>query len=237
MTEETYNIYCDESCHLENDHQQVMVLGAVWSPLEKVRELSVQIREIKIRHGLNPKFEIKWIKVSPAKKQFYLELMDYFFETRDLHFRALIVPDKSKLQHDRFVQSHDDWYYKMYFTMLKAILSPEDRYQIYLDIKDTRGAAKVIKLQEVLRNNMYDFSRQIIERVQTVRSHEVELLQLTDLLVGALSYANRGFSSNAGKLALVDRMKKRSGYSLTKTTLILERKVNLFLWKASEAPG
>ena len=24
----TYNIYCDESCHLPNDHQQAMVLGA-----------------------------------------------------------------------------------------------------------------------------------------------------------------------------------------------------------------
>lgn len=22
-----YNIYCDESCHLENDHQTIMVLG------------------------------------------------------------------------------------------------------------------------------------------------------------------------------------------------------------------
>ena len=25
-----YNIYCDESCHLEQDGQPVMVLGAVW---------------------------------------------------------------------------------------------------------------------------------------------------------------------------------------------------------------
>jgi hypothetical protein len=32
----TYNIYCDESCHLQNDHQQAMILGAVWSPLEKM---------------------------------------------------------------------------------------------------------------------------------------------------------------------------------------------------------
>jgi len=25
-----YNIYCDESCHLENDHEPVMLVGAVW---------------------------------------------------------------------------------------------------------------------------------------------------------------------------------------------------------------
>jgi len=29
------NIYCNESCHLEHDRQKVMVLGAIWCPLEK----------------------------------------------------------------------------------------------------------------------------------------------------------------------------------------------------------
>lgn len=29
------NVYCDESCHLGNDHQKVMVLGAVWYPFDK----------------------------------------------------------------------------------------------------------------------------------------------------------------------------------------------------------
>jgi len=28
---ETYNIYCDESCHLEHDRQGAMVLDALWS--------------------------------------------------------------------------------------------------------------------------------------------------------------------------------------------------------------
>jgi len=26
---DTFDVYCDESCHLENDHQKVMVLGAL----------------------------------------------------------------------------------------------------------------------------------------------------------------------------------------------------------------
>lgn len=69
---QTYNIYCDESCHMENDHQNVMVLGAIWCPIEKVQEISKRIREKKIEHGLSPAFEIKWTKVSPAKKKFYL---------------------------------------------------------------------------------------------------------------------------------------------------------------------
>ena len=230
---QTYNIYCDESCHLEHDQQSVVVLGAVWCPIEKTREIAVRIREIKARHKMPTGFEIKWVKVSPAKAQLYLDVMDYFFDDDDLHFRALIVPDKSRLRHDDFQQSHDDWYYKMYFDMLKVILSPRDRYRIYVDIKDTRGAAKVDKLHEVLSNNMYDFSREIIEWVQIARSHEVEQLQLADLLIGAVTYASRELATSPAKLALVERMRQRSSYKLTQTTLLREGKVNLFRWHAS----
>ncbi|NTV59869.1 MAG: DUF3800 domain-containing protein, partial [Chlorobiaceae bacterium] len=44
---ETFNIYCDESCHLEHDRQKAMVLGAIWCPLDKTREIAVRLREIK----------------------------------------------------------------------------------------------------------------------------------------------------------------------------------------------
>ena len=229
-----YNVYCDESCHLENDHKKAMVLGAVWCPLDKTREIAVRLREIKRKHGLPPWFEIKWTKVSPAKKEFYLDLVDYFFDDADLHFRALIVPDKSRLCHDAFPgQNHDEWYYKMYFDMLKAIFRPEARYRIYLDIKDTRGGRKAAKLHEVLCNNMYDFSRDVVQRLQLVHSHDIEQMQLADLLIGAVAYLNRGLAGNAGKMALIKRMQQRSGYSLNRTTLLREDKVNIFRWLAS----
>ena len=231
-----FNVYCDESCHLENDHQPAMVLGAVWCLLEKSREIAVRIREIKEKHGLPSDFEVKWTKVSPAKKMFYLELIDYFFDDDDLHFRALIVPDKTMLQHGAFPgQNHDIWYYKMYFDLLKVIFRPDAKYRVYLDIKDTRGADKIKKLHEILCNNMYDFSREVIERLQLVHSHEVEQLQLADLLIGAVSYLNRGLQGNLGKQTLVNRMKQRSGYTLSRTTLLREDKVNLFRWQAREA--
>lgn len=229
---QTYNIYCDESCHLENDRLRVMVLGAVWCPESKVREVAVRLREIKARHELKPGFELKWTKVSPAKVQFYLDMVDYFFDDDDLHFRALVVPDKGLLRHDDYVQDHDSWYYKMYFLLIKAILAPHDTYHVYLDIKDTRSADKVRKLHDVLRNSVIDWSPNIVQRVQTVRSHEVELLQLTDLLIGAISYVNRGLDGNAGKLRLIERIRQRSGYDLTKTTLMREEKVNILRWQA-----
>jgi hypothetical protein len=226
-----FNIYCDESCHLQHDQQKVMVLGAIWCPLEKTREIAIRVREKKRLHGLPPSFEIKWTKVSPAKTAFYQDVLDYFFDEEDLHFRALVVADKSRLRHEAFAQDHDTWYYKMMFTLLEPLLSPENRYRVYLDVKDTLGAVKVRKLHEVLGNNLYDFDRRIIERVQVVASHEVEQLQLTDLLAGAVCYANRGLNSNAAKVALVAQMRDRSRYSLTRTTLLREPKVNVFIWQ------
>jgi hypothetical protein len=215
-----------------------MVLGALWCPLDKSREIAVRLREIKQKHGLPPGFEVKWTKVSPAKAGLYLDLVDYFFDDDDLHFRALIVPDKSKLRHDAIPgQDHDTWYYKMYFDMLKVIFRPDARYRVYLDIKDTRGAEKTAKLHEVLCNNMYDFSRNVIERLQLLHSHEIEQLQLADLLIGAVSYLNRGLHGNQAKEALVARVQERSGYSLLKTTLYREEKVNLFRWQANEVQG
>lgn len=215
-----------------------MVLGAVWCQLDKSREIAVRLREIKQKHGLSSLFEVKWTKVSPAKTRFYLDLVDYFFDDDDLHFRALIVPDKSLIRHDAFsCQDHDDWYYKMYFDMLKVIVKPEARYRIYLDIKDTRGAQKVAQLHEVLCNDRYDFSRQVIERLQLVHSHEIEQLQLADLLIGAVGYLNKNLYGNEGKIALIERMKQRSGYDLTRTTLLREEKMNIFRWYATEVQG
>jgi hypothetical protein len=233
---EICNVYCDESCHLEHDRCKVMVLGAVWCPRESAPQIADRMREIKVRHGMAEDFEAKWTKVSPARQQMYMDIIDFFFDSRDLHFRGVIVPDKSRLQHEHFGQDHDTFYYKMYFTMLKQVLSPSSTYHIYLDVKDTHGGQKVAKLHDVLCNSMYDFSKSIIGRLQVVRSHEVQQIQIADLLVGVVGYVNRDITGSSAKAALSQRVKERSGYGLKLTTLLKEDKFNLLRWQATE-PG
>ncbi len=229
------NIYCDESCHLENDGVSVGVIGAVWCPASETRRIFERIREIQVEHGLPKDFEIKWNKVSPAKIDFYLALIDYFFKEYSLHYRAIIAPDKSKLRHDDFGQTHDDWYYKMYYGMLKQIILEDSTYRIYLDYKDTRGGKKVATLWNALTHKFGDYSSSIFERIQIVHSHEVELIQLADLLTGAVSYANRDIRTSPAKLKLVGEIKRLTGYSLTNSTILAEKKFNLLAWRATEA--
>ena len=238
----TINIYCDESCHLQNDKEPVMVIGAVYCPIEKKEEIFERLYSFKLKHNLIPKnkkndndnrtyYELKWNKVSKSKIEYYKDVINYFFDDDDLQFRVLVVSNKSAIDYEKFSHTHDTFYYKMYFGMLKAILNPENSHHIYIDIKDTRSKEKVHKLEQVLRNDKYDYSKEIIKKVQQVRSHEVEILQLADLLVGATAYVNRELSDSKAKNELINLIKHRSKYSLTKSTLLKERKFNVFIWE------
>lgn len=228
------NIYCDETCHLENDHRPSMGFGAISCPKAKIRFYSNGILRLKKKHGLSETLEIKWTKVSPAKLEFYKELIDFFLSKPDLEFRAVIVPDKSKLDHEKYNSSHDDYYFKMYYQLINVMLDPSLEYNIFLDIKDTRSYHKVQRLGEYLRASKQDFDKKILENIQTIRSHESHLLQICDLLLGAICAANRNETSSQAKSELINHIRNKTGYSLIKPTLLRERKVNILVWRSKE---
>lgn len=232
VPDNTFNIYCDESCHLEGDNIPVMVLGGVMARAGHVERISEAIRSVKVRHGLSKSFETKWTKISPAKLNYYLELVDLFLE-EDVTARVLVVPNKALLDHGKFEQSHDDWYYKMYYTLLKTLFRQGNTYRIYLDIKDTRGAPKTRKLHEVICNSRWDFDGQYVQCVQQIRSHESELLQLVDLIIGAVAYANRGLEGSPAKRAIIEHLSEKLGKdALTTTSYLSTRKLNVLIWEA-----
>jgi hypothetical protein len=59
------------------------------------------------------------------------------------------------------------------------------------------------------------------------------LLQVADLLIGALSYLHRGLTTSPAKQALIEQIKHLSGYSLERNTLYREEKFNLLVWQAT----
>ena len=72
----------------------------------------------------------------------------------------------------------------MMFTLIEPVLKPEEKFRVYLDKRYSKFSEGK-KLHDVLCNNLYDFDRNIVERVQVIESHHVEQLQLADLLLGA----------------------------------------------------
>ena len=91
------------------------------------------------------------------------------------------------------------------------------------------------KLQEVLCNNKYDFKREVIRSISQIRSHESEVLQMTDLLMGAVGYYHNGHydhpAVSEAKKAVVDRLFSQYGKDIVYGTARGAGKVDIFLWK------
>lgn len=231
MNDNNISIYCDESSHIESlKSSTIMGLGALSCWTTHKDQVFNDIRDIKRKHGLSKNFEIKWSKVSSSKVSFYKELVNYYFDTNYLGFRCLII-DKEKLNHTKYNTTHDDFYYKMIFLLIRELLHTDKSYKIYLDKKDSNGRKKIEKLHEFLCNKNYDYKKEIVQSVQEVVSHQIELVQICDLLMGAVCYENRKLDLNMGKVELIKLIKERSGYSLTKKTLPSEHKFNILIWE------
>jgi hypothetical protein len=215
----TYNLYCDESTHLENDGMPYMLLGYVCVPYHQLVWHKQQIEEIKDKHHFFG--EIKWSKVSKSKHLFYQDIIDYFFAS-DLAFRAIVVR-KDQIISGYEGETYDSFYYKMYYQLIHHKLDMTKRYNIYLDIKDNLSAQKVGKLKDILQ-----MQYGVIQNLQNIRSHESVLMQVADLLMGAINYHLRGERKMIAKNKIIQRIQHLAKHSLEQSTARNEDKMNLF---------
>lgn len=225
-----YNIYCDESCHLPHDNSNLMVIGGLSCPKDKVNDINKRIFDIKRKYGIHKYAEIKWTKVSKSKYEYFKELVDLFFESDFLNFRAVVALNKKELDYARFNLTHDDWYQRIYYLVLREMITIGSHYYVYVDIKDSKGSEKIDKLREVLNNVTGYFYDETVKNIQLVRSDQIQILQLADLLIGAVSYANRGLNSNPAKVDLISYIEHLTRRSMTRTTDKREAKFNIFRW-------
>jgi hypothetical protein len=75
---------------------------------------------------------------------------------------------------------------------------------------------------------VYDFNHSHIQKIQAIRSEQLPIMQIVDILNGAISYNSRKLSTSNSKLEIIKLIKARSGYNLDKSTLLRESKFNLF---------
>lgn len=216
-----YNFYCDESCHLRNDGKQFMVLGYVAVPCHKVKQLKGELKMLRLKYKNT--LEVKWTHLNSWNYSFYSKLLDWFFKKGGVRFRAIIV-DKNKYIAAKCDHDYDKFYYLMYYQLICHMLDTGCHYNIYMDIKDDLSSYRIAVLKEILNVKMG-----VIEKIQHVRSHELDLLQLCDLFIGAISYnLNHVGKCSEAKLQLIEKMKIRTRTDLENTTSKRISKFNLF---------
>ncbi len=228
-----YNIYCDESCHLESNNSKYMLIGAVYCPKFKVKKINEYIEHLKENYNLSDKIELKWNKVDKKTEKLYLDIINYFFNNDDLKFRVIVI-DKEKLDHEKYNQTVNDFYHKAYYDMLKYIIIPGNSYNIYPDIKDTNSYYYHQIMLDYLRIKMSDTNKKTIKKVQPIRSYEAPILQINDILIGALSYYYRNLSGNRVKLNIIHEIKKLYQNSFDISSYYSNTKFNIFIWRSRD---
>lgn len=227
MTE--FNIYCDESCHLENDGQPVMVLGCVKVKARKHDDLLRQMKQVQLKH-CSPT-EIKWNSVSASRLPMYRELIDVFFNESDVSFRCVLIKNKQYLNHDEFNQGeHDSFYYKLVYLLLnnEGFMGKIQPFscRVFLDVKDTRGRERLNKTREVFTNK--HAGKSPFSHFQHLSSIDSFWIQWADLLIGAVGYKARELNASATKVAIVQYLEQKLGYVLNDGTSPSEAKFNIF---------
>lgn len=225
-----YNIFIDESCHLEHDASNIMTVGYIKVAESDAQDFKDEIKTIKRKYGVLQ--EMKWNTISNNSVAMYKELIDYFF-TNPLYFRCLIVKYKDRLQHQIYNGgSHDIFYDKMIFYLLSNqwLNNNADEYRVFLDIKDTRGREKLVLLNNIFNNKFQNQSP--FKHFQHIRSHESQFIQLTDILIGAVTYKARKLhleeNSSSAKKEIVSYLELKSGYDIDESTEPWETKFNIF---------
>lgn len=221
-----YKIFCDESNHLYSDKSNLMIIGGILCPNDEVQEVNKYIKYLKHKH--NAISELKWTKLNSNKKDFYKELLEYFFSRVNLSFNAQIVMNKSNLNHDIYNHGEsDEFYYKMYYYTLLPFLKENNDYNIFIDYKDTRGGQRAKQLKSIIKNKFYSY---INVDFTIIHSHESQIMQLTDLLIGAIGYKNRTDIEKNSEIKnyVVDLLEKMSDFSLNTSTPEWEKKFRFY---------
>jgi hypothetical protein len=224
-----YNIYIDESCHLEHDKSPVMCIGYTKVDSENYFKFKEEIKAIKLKFK-NPT-EIKWNNVSASRLPLYFALVDYFFEN-DIEFRCILVKYKLELNHEQYNKgSHDTFYYKLVYFLLKSPTNPlTNKYKVFIDVKDTRGRDYVTNIKKYL--NIHSQENLPFNDFQHIHSHESVFLQIADLFIGAITFKSRGLveSANASesKIKLISYIESKLGNPIDCGTEPTSIKFNVF---------
>ena len=222
-----FEVYCDEAnpdvLTSANPRARHLMIGSLWLPEELRDEIKARIGTLRQRHQAWG--EIKWSKVSPNRKDFYVELIDLFVGYGDnLRFRCIAV-DRTQLNLALHDNDGELGFYKFYYQLLHHWVLDFNAYRVFCDIKSNRDPKRLPVLTRCLsRANLTSN----IDSIQSLPSHEVVLIQLCDLLLGAASSRINGtLRDGTAKSAVVTRLESALGCSLAPTHK-REEKFNIF---------
>jgi len=220
-----YEIYCDESCwealYDKNSHN-FAVIGGIWIPAEKRHEIKACFSNLKNKYCLHG--EMKWNHICPKSVEMYREVINMFFDDEQIRFRAICIKAE-EVNHERFNSGNGELgFYKFYFQLIHHWMIMDNSYQVFVDYKINGYQHRVQELGTILNNA----SIAQLTQIQSLPSEESVLIQLADVLTGAVASAfNSQKSLSWAKQSIRELIEKRLGHRI-KGTSAGEAKFNVF---------
>ncbi len=229
------NFYCDESCHIQNDGNPVMTIATLYCSKKRVKVYNASIKKIKEKHSFNRNSEMKWSKVSPCNIDFYREIIDYVADNYYIKIRIIVCKRKDEIISNSEKGTYDDWYSKMYYTLLKFPIEYIDEfdltnsYNLYIDRKDSRSVGRC---NELARHLKVLFGKEINSHACDSKEHE--LIQVADIFAGASSYAYREKKDSHAKIELMNYIREKFNIDYFHSSKIKDKRSNLFVWNGRD---
>jgi hypothetical protein len=208
-------VYCDESRHTPGPQNPYWAIGSLWLPRARQQAWTAQIRALLAAHHLRG--EVKWSKTSQVALPGYQALVEAFAADPDIRFRAIVV-DHRIFDAQRFHGGDRELgFYKFYYEMLVKWIEPQQRYLFLLDHQTVSEADRFARLRQVLDRAVR--GQAWVDDLTVVDSGETPLVQLADLLTGAVSAAwCGGLKPGSPKAALVAAVERAVGHPLTQAS-------------------
>lgn len=232
-----YNLYFDESCHLQYDNSDVMCIGGIVVPVERIQEYKDAIKAIKRKYSIL--HEIKWNTISTTRINMYKKLLEFFFSSQ-MSFRCILIKNKSNISAHTLNQIE---YNEFYFSIVEKLIrfsvrhngGNNNNFRVYLDLKDSHGAKKLRAIENVLHEGL-EYNNEV-SHLQNIRSHESVFIQLADILIGAIAYKARKLKGSDAKLQLIEHIEKLSGYNIDEGTEPGDSKFSIYDFQPKKRNG
>lgn len=219
---QSYSIFCDESATCKKHSN--MVFGAIGGKTSDIIPIMQAVSDWKLQKPELPS-EFRWTDTAPHKLQHTKLFCDGIFNrlrSGEIIFRSMVMNHR-KMDYRKFYDGDKElgFYRFMYHFLLhsfKGDILPESRVQVMLDERNSYYSLSDLKdalnrgVVGLFRRQMYEFVS--VEPVSSASNH---MIQMADILTGAVSHNNNpgrvNLESKRGKAKqeLFEHIRQKSG--------------------------
>lgn len=228
------------ACDFGNKQAKNLVIGSVWAPLtaEGLFAFEREVLDLRIVRKCWSNLQWKKSQSSDAICNTYLDFIELFIKSH-LNFSCIVVSQERFYELGKHIIAKDlieavpTFTYLLISRRMKNYCRPSSKLTVLLDreaqhreaIPDIRQKTDTYTL---LHNKLTPNLQ--IHHIQQCDSHISSVLQLCDILTGAVSYAINQVSANDCCQRMASKLEQDLGIRLGQATPVTYDKLNIWQW-------